>query len=187
MLSSGGFTRAFTTTQKGKLKSRASHRPKPKGNAVGPYGGARRGGRLPSPDRNSVCSPCVSSRFMPCGFFFFFFAGPVLDWRWESGTFRLKNKSILETIGQTDCREKVSGTQEESSLTFIEISTGKSNIHFFMPYFTCEQVQRVLLRKHHQHWQTLKKNGYAFGYVINWFGYILIRILIDMRNFHIIQ
>lgn len=32
-----------------------------------------------------------------------------------------------------------------------------------------------------------QKNGYAFGYVINLLGYILIRILIDMRNFHIIQ
>ena len=140
MFSSAGFTRAFTAAEKGRLRGRANHRPKPKRNAVGPMVG-REGREASFPRQDSTCSPCVSSQCMPLDFFFC---------RASSG---LKmRKCYLPTQEQSNfrnhwsnCREKVSGTQEESSLTFIEISTGKSNVHFFRPYFTCEQVQRVLL------------------------------------------
>lgn len=144
MFSSAGFTRAFTAAEKGRLRGRASHWPKPKRNAVGSYGGARReGGLLPQTGQH-VFDMCFLSVHATGFFFFFFFC------RASSG---LKMRKLyLPTQEQSNfrnhwsnCREKVSGTQEESSLTFIEISTGKSNVHFFMPYFTCEQMQRVLL------------------------------------------
>ena len=146
MFSSAGFTKAFTAAEKGRLRGRASHRPKPKRDAVGSYGGARReGGLLPQTGQH-VFAVCFLSVYA-IGIFVCLF---VCFCRASSG---LKmRKWYLPTQEQSNfrnhwsnCREKVSGTREVSSLTFIEISTGKSNVHFFIPYFTCEQVQRVLL------------------------------------------
>ena len=63
----------------------------------------------------------------------------------------------------------------QSSLVFIGISTGKSNLHFFHEYFTCLQKQRVLLGKGDvvdidKKW--LYIDGY-FRHILNCFGYIL--------------
>ena len=63
----------------------------------------------------------------------------------------------------------------KSSLVFIGISTGKSNLHFFHEYFTCLQKQRVLLGKGDvvdidKKW--LYIDGY-FRHILNCFGYIL--------------
>ena len=71
------------------------------------------------------------------------------------------------------------------SLIYIGISTGKSNLHFFVAYFTCLQNQRVLLGKgdvvdtdKHKKW--LYIDGYFRHFKLLWIYFFLIFFL---KNF----